>query len=169
MYALVRKTLEVYLREKKIIVLSDFPPELSVHMKTKESVFVTLYHSGKIIASSGRIMCTKENTLYECIDNTLLCLKDPRMASLQNPESLSDIRIRIDRFSPENRRILHSIDELDMAREGMIFLSQNLGCMSVILPHMLHVDPTPAAYFSLACQKAGVDEKSLTAEDYVIY
>ena len=170
MYSLVRKTLEMYLREQKIITLSDFPPELSPFMKTKEGVFVTLYYEGKVIASSGRIAAKKENTLYECIDNTLLCLKDPRFVTeIQSLEKLGDIRIRTDHFTGENRRVLRTIDELDTSREGLILLSQNLGVMSVILPHMLHVDMTPRAYFTLACQKAGIEEKDLTSADYVIY
>lgn len=170
MYSLVRKTLEIYIKEQRIIVQSDFPSEVTPHLVTKDSVFVTLYHDGRVIASSGRIACKKENTAFECIDNTLLCLKDERFSiSLQNPESLEKIRIRTDRFTPKNRRILKSISELDISKEWLIFLSQNFGVMSIILPHMVHVGSTPESYFSLACKKAGVDETKLTNADYVMY
>lgn len=118
MYTLVRKILEIYLRENRVITLSDIEGALLEHTKTKMSVFVTLYYQGKVIASSGRIQCKKENTLYECIDNALLCLKDPRFAlEVQNPEKLSDIRIRVDRFGPSDRRILRNIDELNTRDE----------------------------------------------------
>ncbi len=170
MYRLARKALEIYIHEQRIITLTDFPPELSSHMSEKQSVFVTLYYEGKVVASSGRIACKKENTLYECIDNTLLTLKDARLsASIQTPEKISEIRIRTDRFSTENRRILQNIDDLDITREWLILLSQNLGVLSVILPHMVNIEATPARYFSLACQKAWLDEKTLTSSDYVIY
>lgn len=155
MHQLVRKTLEIYLREKRVITQSDFPADTTPHLVTRDSVFITLYYEGVVIASSGRIQCKKENTAFECIDNTLLCLKDERfLANLQNPESLEKIHIRTDRFSPKNRRILRNINELDITKEGIIFLSQNLGVMSIILPHMVNVGSTPESYFSLACKKA---------------
>jgi len=44
MHALVRKTLATYLREKRIITLSDFPPETTEYTTIKDAVFVTLYH-----------------------------------------------------------------------------------------------------------------------------
>ncbi|MFZ2256327.1 MAG: hypothetical protein WAW59_07495 [Patescibacteria group bacterium] len=79
-----------------------------------------------MIASSGRIACQKENSVFECIDNTLLCLKDERFSlALQTPEALDKIHIRIDTFTPQDRRVLQSVDELDTSREGLMFLSQN--------------------------------------------
>ena len=170
MLNLVRKTLEIYLKERRVITQGDLPADSMEHIQTKEAVFVTLYHEGLVVASSGRIQCKKDNSLYECIDNTLLCLKDPRFApSLQNLETLNLIKIRIDRIRSENRRILQSIKDLDITKEGLIFLSQNLGVISIVLPHMVHVGATPEAYFSLACKKSGIDEKKLTSSDYVIY
>lgn len=79
---------------------------------------MTFYYQGKVIASSGRITCKKENTLYECIDNTLLALKDPRfLETIQTPEKLAEISIRTDRFSSENRQILQSVNDLDVNHE----------------------------------------------------
>ncbi|MBP9779021.1 AMMECR1 domain-containing protein [Candidatus Gracilibacteria bacterium] len=168
--SLVRKTLEIYLGESRLITQSEFPEETLTESQKKESVFVTLYHEGRVIASSGRIQCKKENTLFECIDNTLLCLKDERFApSLQSPDMLGKIQIRVDRFVSENRRMLTSIDSLDIRTEGILFLSQNLGVLSIILPNMVHVGSTPQAYFELACTKAGVDPKKLDSRDYNIY
>lgn len=147
MFTLVRKTLEIYLREQRVITQSEFPTEVLPFLQTRESVFVTLYHEGKVIASSGRLNCKKENTVFECIDNTLLSLKDPRFSlSVQEPQLLDTIHIRVDRFVFQRKetevphlRILQNISELDIAREGLVFISQNLGLLSVILPHMVHV------------------------------
>lgn len=170
MINLVRKTLDIYLREKRIITQSDFPEDSQAYFQKKDSIFITLYYEWRVIASSGRISCQKENTVFECIDNTLLCLKDERFAtSLQSPDILEKIRIRIDIFSSQDRRVLQSIDELDTSREGLIFLSQNLGVISLVLPHMVHVDPRPQVYLSLACKKAWVDLAKLTPADYVLY
>lgn len=41
--------------------------------------------------------------------------------------------------------------------------------MSVILPHMIHIDATPEKYFTLACQKAGLDPTNMSHSDYVLY
>ncbi len=118
MYTLVRKTLEIYLLEKRVPTLSDIPPEVSGFLNSKEAVFVTIYHQGKVIASSGRINCKKENSVYECIDNTLLCLQDPRFTEeIKTPETLSSLSIRIDRFLPAARRILPSLSLLDPTKE----------------------------------------------------
>jgi len=131
---------------------------------------VTLYHNGRVIASSGRIQCQKENSVFECIDNTLLCLKDPRFsAGLQNPESLADIHIRVDTFTTEDRRMIQNISELSVRDEGLILLSQNHGAMSVVLPHMVHIDASPEKYFQLACEKAKLDPMKLTHSEYVLY
>ncbi len=170
MYSLVRKTLEIYINEKRIITQSDFPSDVIGMMWKKESVFVTLYLDGRIIASSGRIQCQKENSVYECIDNTLLCLKDSRFSiNLQNAENLANIHIRVDTFATEDRRMIQDISELSIRDEWLILLSQNLWTMSVILPHMIHIDATPEKYFTLACQKSGLDPTNISHSDYVLY
>lgn len=170
MHQLVKKTLESFINDKKILASSDIPEEFKSFSSTKEAVFVSLYHNGRVIASSGRIQCQKENTLYECIDNTLLCLKDPRFnSSLQSSENLANIHIRVDLFWHENRRMIQKISELSIRDEGLIFLSQNLGIMSIVLPHMIHLDPTPEKYFNLACQKAWLDPIKLVPSDYILY
>lgn len=170
MHTLVRKTLEIYIKEKRLITQSDFPPEVISMMWKKESVFVTLYYDGRVIASSWRIQCQKENTVFECIDNTLLCLKDPRFTlALQSPEGLEKIHIRVDLFASEDRRMLQNISELSVRNEWLIFLSQNLWLMSVVLPHMIHLDPTPERYFDLICKKMWLEPTKLTSSDYILY
>ena len=170
MHTLVRRTLELFINEKRIIAQSDIPAHLSEFQWKKSPVFVTLYHDGRVIASSGRIQCQKENTLYECIDNTLLCLKDARFSvSLQDPVNLPNIHIRVDILESDSRRMIRDIWELSVRDEWIILLSQNLGIMSIVLPHMVHIDPTPEKYFNLACQKVWLDPTKLTSSDYILY
>lgn len=155
MHTIARKTLETYLREKRILTLPELASDMQTYGDSKEAIFVTLYYQGRVIASSGRISPKKDTTVFECIDNTLLCLKDERFTQeIQDISKLPDIRIRTDRFSPTHRRVLKEPSELDITREGIIFLSQNYGVLSVILPHMVHIDPSPEVYFSLAVKKA---------------
>lgn len=167
---LVRKTLEIYLREQRIITQSEFPSESLEWANIKESIFVTLYFEGRVIASSGRIQCVKENSIFECIDNTLLCLKDSRFApALQTPDALSKISIRVDRFGPQNRRVIQSLDTLDIRKEWLMLLAQNYSALSVILPNMVHVGSTPQAYFDLVFKKAWLNSLELKSEEYVLY
>jgi hypothetical protein len=71
-----------------------------------------------VIASSGRIQCQKENTVYETIDVTMLCLKDSRFApSLQSSENLAKIHIRVDTFASEDRRMIQSASEMSVRDE----------------------------------------------------
>jgi hypothetical protein len=117
MYSIVRSALEVYLKEKRIVTHGDMPFDPTEYINSKDAVFVTLYSGGKVIASSGRIACKKENTFYECVDNALLCLEDPRMSALTEVGDLEHIAIRTDRFTQANRRILGDISLLDPKKE----------------------------------------------------
>lgn len=170
MFAIVRNILDTYLREKRVITLSDFTWDISDYTGSKDAVFVTLYYEGRVIASSGRIVCKKENTLYECIDNTLMCLKDPRFGwEIQDVNALSKIHIRTDRFSAADRRVLRDIAEIDTKTEWIMFLSQNLWKFALILPNMVHIDSSPTAYFDLVCKKVQIEPSKLTPSDYVLY
>lgn len=170
MLSLVRKTLEIYLQEWRIITQTEFPPESLIYLEKKDPIFVTLYHAWRVIASSGRVACQKENSLFEAIDNTLLCLKDERfLKNLQTQELLTQIYIRIDIAPTGQRRILQNIADMDISSEWIIFFSESLWVMSVVLPHMLHVSPNAQTFFELACKKAGHDPKTINPADYVLY
>ncbi len=168
--AIVRKILEIYLQEKRIIGTSELSADSQKLAGEKDAVFLTLYYQGKVIASTGRIMCLKENTLAEIVDHSFFLLKDARFsAEITSPEMLADVRIRADKIGSTGRRMLQNVNELNVRNEGIIFLSQNLGKMSVILPNMINLDPTPEKYFNLVCRKANIDPMKLTFKDYVLY
>lgn len=157
MLSFARKTLEIYLKERRIITPAEFSTDDIPFTNTKDAVFVTLFLGEKVIASQGRIACKKENTLLECLDLTLFCLKDPRFSeNFSTPEILPQIRIRIDTFNNTSRRQIKTISEWQ-ADEGLIFLSPALGKMSVILPNMVK-NPTPEKMLDFAKRKAGVEE-----------
>lgn len=100
---------------------------------------------------------------------SLSCLKDQRFAeNIHDPSEVENLQIRVDVISATSRRLLKNIDELSVRDEGIIFLSQELGKMSVILPNMIKDAPTPAKYLDLAKQKAGVPT-SIIPDKYVIY
>jgi len=171
MHNIARKILETYLGEKRIPTIEELGLAGSEHEKTKQISFVTLYKNGKVIASSGRIHLKKPNTLFELIENTLFCLKDPRfIEAVKIPEDLKDVQIRIDLINSERgRRVLKNIGELDTKREWLIFLSQTLSKIGVLLPNITNVASTPEEYLEIVCQKAGVDMSTLRPEDSILY
>lgn len=75
------------------------------------SAFVTLYRSGKVIASSGRFMPKLPNAVLETLDSALLALQDARLQS--SPLSAADldaVRIRIDILDQKARRMLQGLE-----------------------------------------------------------
>lgn len=106
----------------------------------------------------------------EVIDNTLLCLSDIRFTeNLKSIQELQNLRVRVDHFTPDKRRILESAHDLDMTREWLIFLSQPLGKMSILLPHITNVASTAEDLFDIVCKKAGVEKSNLKKWEYILY
>lgn len=114
----VRRALEVYLREHRILTESEFESDVLPFLNQKNAVFVTLYSGGKVIASQGRIQCQKKNTLYECLDLSLACLTEQRFQSvITSPEMLENVQIRVDLIPQNARRILQNISDLNIREE----------------------------------------------------
>lgn len=164
-----RKILETYVKERKIITVEelDLPDETK---KSKHLAFVTLYYNGEVIASSGRVHLKRENTALELTENTLSCLQDPRFAkAIANPEELQNVQIRVDIITPENRKLVTDTKTIDIRKQGVLFISQNFGVISVLLPNMAANATSGEDLFFVACKKASVDMASLKNEDYYLY
>ena len=170
MHKIARRIIETYLKEKKILTVEELGLSWHEHETSKNLVFVTLYKNGSIIASSGRIHLKKPNTLFELIENTLFCLRDPRfVVAVKNPDELTQVHIRVDMIRPEDRRILQKISDLDIKREGLILLSQTKNSIGVLLPSITNVASTPDEYFQIVCKKAGLISWDMKPEDMVLY
>ena len=168
MHQAARAALVAYLKEGRIPALEEIGLAGSEQSRTKDPCFVTLYKDGKVVASSGRIQIKNENTAKEMVENALLCLKDPRIAgAVSGPDDLANVRIRTDVIT--KRRVLPGINALDAKKEGIIFLAQGLGKLSVLLPGIANVASTPAEFLSIAMKKAGVDAATLKEGDYFVY
>ncbi len=177
MHANIRKAVETYLKDGKIPTLEDIGLAGSEYARTKDPsnpkdtvapAFVTFYKDGNVIASSGRIHATAVSTAKEALEHALLCLKDPRFSeAVRNPEDFKNVRIRIDVIP--KRRMLKNVDELDVRKEGLIFLSQARNALSVLLPGMSGLAETPRQMLSIAMKKAGLDPKSVPESDYLTY
>ena len=165
-----RKVLTTYLSEGRIPALSEIGIGESEYARSKDPVFVTLYKDGKVVASSGRIHAKNENSAKEMVENALLCLKDPRLSGLVGTAAdLQNVRIRVDVLPASKRRVLANVAALDPKKEGIIFLAQGLGKLSVVLPNIANLTDKAEDLFSIAIQKTGLDPKTLKEGDYVIY
>lgn len=170
MYKIARRIIETYLREKKILTIEELGLSGNEHETSKNLIFVTLYKNGGIIASSGRIHLKKPNTLFELIENSLFCLRDPRFSeAIKNPDELANVQVRVDMIRPEGRRILGNISELDTKREGLILLSQTKNALGVLLPNITNVASSPEEYFQIVCKKADLNHADLKPEDMILY
>lgn len=167
---IVRRVLEIYLTEKRIVSISEFDSSIHESLALKDALFVTLYLDGSIIASVGRIQCQKQNSFAEAVDLALLTLKDERFSpATHNLETLTRIKIRVDRIGTTSRRMIQTPTELQLRDEWLIFLSQNYWVLSVVLPHMITNATSGDDYFDVAVQKAGLNRDKITYKDYVIY
>ena len=93
----VHTILNTYLKEGKILSVSELSLAGNPIASGKDPVFVTLYSAGKVVASSGRIHSVKNLAALELIENTLLCLKDPRIKEILSiPGGLAKISVRVD-------------------------------------------------------------------------
>ena len=170
MQKIARRIIETYLQEKKILTIEELWLSGTEHETSKNLIFVTFYKNGGIIASSGRIHIKKPNTLFELIENTLFCLRDPRFSeAIKNPDEFKNVQIRVDMIRPEGRRILWNISELNIKREWLILLSQSKNTLWVLLPGITNVASTPSEYFQIVCKKAWLDPASLKPEDIILY
>lgn len=166
----VRKVLATYLSEGRVSALEEIGLAESDYARSKDSAFVTLYKDGKVVASSGRIHPKAESTAKEAVEQALLCLKDPRISGVVNSAAdLSDVRVRVDVFPMSKRRVLASISDLDVRKEGVMFLAQGLNKLSVILPGIANLASKPEELLSIAIKKAGLEASSLKEGDYVVY
>ncbi len=167
---IVKKIIEAYLNEKRILTIPELWLANSEYLETKHLSFITLYKDGKIIASSGRVHIKKENTVLELIENTLFCLKDPRfIEAIKNPTEINSVKFRVDIITNAQRKIIKSIEEVDPRMDGLIIISQQQNKLGVILPGITNLVSTSQELFDLVCRKAELDATNLKEEEYILY
>ncbi len=171
---IVRKVLETYLNEQKILSLEELWITNHEYTKTKDCSFVTIYKNGKVIASSGRVNVRKPNTILELIENTLFCLKDPRFTeNIKTPDEIKNVFFRVDIISSNQRQVINKISEIekevDIKKNWLILISQNLWKVSVILPNITNLISNSKDLFNLLCKKANLDPNTIKEEDYILY
>lgn len=148
---LARKTIEVYLKEGRII---DIPSGLTDEMRQRAGVFVSLHRHGDLRGCIGTFAPTQENVAKEVIMNAISAsTRDPRFLPMDKSE-LDGLEISVDVLSsPEP---VKDISELDAKKYGVIVSAGPK--RGLLLPDLDGVD-TPERQISICRQKAGISEK----------
>ncbi len=145
---LAKKTIETYIKEKKIIN----PPEtLTQEMRQKAGVFVSLKKKGQLRGCIGTFVPTCENVAQEIIRNAIeSAFSDPRFPPVTRDE-FDELEISVDILTEP--QAVSSIKELDAKRFGIIVKSGNR--RGLLLPDLSGVD-TPEMQIEIAKRKAGI-------------
>jgi len=146
---LARKTIESYVREKRII---KPPEELGPEMQGQAGTFVSLHDRwGNLRGCIGTIEPQQPTVAQEVIQNAIsAATRDPRFPPVQ-PEELKDLDIKVDVLTrPEP---IDSMDQLDPKRYGVIVESG--WRRGLLLPDLEGVD-TVEYQVEIAMRKAGI-------------
>lgn len=154
---LARKSVEIFIREGRIIKPPDPLPE---EMSEKAGVFVSLKKHGELRGCIGTFMPCCESIGAEIITNAIsAATKDPRFQPVREDE-LKDLTYSVDVLTcPEKIR---NTDELDPKKYGIIV--SNGFRRGLLLPDLEGVD-TVEEQIRITKMKAGI----LPHEDVEIY
>jgi AmmeMemoRadiSam system protein A len=150
MHSLVRlakKAVETYVKEGKVFT----PEKLTLPMKEKAGVFVSIHKLGELRGCIGTIEPVRSNLAEEIILNAISsAVRDPRFLPI-TPDELKDLEYSVDVLTtPEP---VKSKDQLDPKRYGAI-----VECgwrKGLLLPDLEGLD-TVEEQISICRQKAGI-------------
>ena len=148
---LARKTLEMYIRNRRTIrVPDDLPEEMKT---TRAGAFVSIHKQGRLRGCIGTIEPTANSVAQEIIQNAIsAATRDPRFDPITEDE-LKWLEINVDIMGKPEK--IASEAELDVKRYGVI-----VSCgrrRGLLLPDLEGVD-TPQQQVSIAMRKGGIRE-----------
>jgi AmmeMemoRadiSam system protein A len=149
--ALARKTIELYVKERKILHLSDPIPQ---EMQQKAGVFVSIHAHHALRGCIGTFAPTMPNIAEEVIRNAIQAATcDPRFNPITK-EELPDLEISVDVLnSPEP---VSAVKELDAKRYGVIVKSKER--RGLLLPDLEGVE-TPEQQIEICRRKGGIADR----------
>jgi hypothetical protein len=133
----------------------------------KESSFITLYKKWKVIASCWKIHASKAAGA-EFYETCLHTIDDPRWAMAQvSADQIESLQIRVDIVAPEHKRILSDIQTFQPRTEGLIFLSEWLQKISVLLPQIVPGGKSSQELMDILFAKAWITTPPPEQERYI--
>jgi hypothetical protein len=144
---LAKKTVEMYISEGKVLK----PQRLTLRMKEKAGVFVSIHRLGELRGCIGTIEPQRSNVAEEIIVNAISsATRDPRFLPI-TPDELKDLDYSVDVLTkPEP---VKSKDQLDPRRYGVIVEAG--WRKGVLLPDLEGVDSVDYQ-IDVCRQKAGI-------------
>ena len=144
---LARKSVETYVTEGNIVQ----PGKLTLEMKERAGVFVSLYKFGELRGCIGTFEPAQKNVDEEIIANAVSsATRDPRFSPVA-PNELKDLSYSVDVLTKPRR--VASKDQLDPKKYGVIV---ECGCRrGLLLPDLERVDSVDEQ-IDICCQKAGI-------------
>jgi AmmeMemoRadiSam system protein A len=154
---LAKKTVEKYIRERKVLLNEEIPKELT---EEKAGVFISIKKKGKLRGCIGTIYPTKNNIGEEIIANAISSsTRDPRFSPIRKKE-LEFLTYSVDVLNKPEK--IENISQLDPKKYGVIVKSGYK--KGLLLPDLEGVD-TPEMQVDIAKRKAGI----FPGEDFEMY
>ena len=158
--ALARKTIDLYVRERK--VYRPTPDELTEEMRTaRAGAFVSIHEHGELRGCIGTIAPVRASLAEEIVSNAISAsTRDPRFYPIR-PDELPFLTVSVDVLGePEP---IASEAELDVKRYGVIVEKGRR--RGLLLPDLEGVD-TVAYQVAIARRKAGIYDDEENVELY---
>jgi AmmeMemoRadiSam system protein A len=147
---LARRSLAYYLEKGSLL---PEPSDLSVELRAKAGVFVSLKKQGELRGCIGTFSATQPNAAAEIIVNAVSAgTQDPRFWPVEL-EELAELAISVDILDKPEQ--IHHINELDPQKYGVIVRK---GQRSGLLLPMLEGVEFAEEQIAIAKQKAGITE-----------
>ena len=151
---LARKAIESYVRDGGQI---RPPANLAPDMQRQAGAFVTIRRQGQLRGCIGTIEPICDTVAEEVIRNAIsAATRDPRFSPV-DPSELADLEVKVDVLAePE---VVHSLDELDPKRYGLIVQSVNQPWRrGLLLPDLEGIETAEKQLFWTRHHKAGITD-----------
>ena len=172
--SLAKKTVETFIKEKKIVSLpNDLPREF---LEKKAGTFVTIEKNGELRGCIGTYLPTRENIAQEVIYNAIAAATEDWRFGPVEKEELPYLSYTV--YILSEPELVKDIKELDPKKYGVIvktvpispsgdvvFNGHFIPKTGLLLPDLEGVDTIEKQIF-IACQKAGIDPQR---EKFLIY
>ena len=146
---LAKETIELYVRERKVLALRD--ADLTPEMKGSAGVFVSLKERSMLRGCIGTFQPTEPNIASEVIRNAIsAATQDPRFSPVSS-EELERLDYSVDVLTAPEQ--VNGIADLDPKRYGVIVKAGSR--RGLLLPDLEGVD-TSEEQVGIAIQKAGI-------------
>jgi AmmeMemoRadiSam system protein A len=159
---LARRTIEVFVREGREI---EPPDDLTGEMARQAGAFVTVRRQGSLRGCIGTIHPVHSSLAEEVIHNAIsAATRDPRFPPVLRNE-LDSLEVKVDVLGePE---LVHSLDELDPKRYGLIVQSvAEPWRRGLLLPDLEGIDTVEKQVHWTRHHKAGITEPDEPVDMY---